>query len=80
MASFSKVIHYLELYLDMHPGDSSVMFSLAALYVKEDRFEQSRGILLDILTLDPGNEDAANLLEEVDHNLAQIEQVGVQIP
>lgn len=80
MGSFAKVTHYLELYLSMHPHDSSVMFSLAALYVKESRFEQSRKILLDILTLDHGNEDAANLLEEVDRNLAQTKQVGVQIP
>jgi len=80
MGSFAKVIHYLEVYLSMHPDDSSVMFSLAALYVKEGRFEQSRKILLDILTLDSGNEDAANLLEEVDRNLAQTKQVGVQVP
>jgi tetratricopeptide (TPR) repeat protein len=71
MGSFAKVIHYLELYLERHPHDSSVMFSLAALYVKEGRFEQSRKILLDILTSDSENEDAINLLEEVDHNLAQ---------
>ncbi|MHC4122096.1 MAG: tetratricopeptide repeat protein [Planctomycetota bacterium] len=71
MGSFAKIIHYLELYLGMHPHDSSVMFSLAALYVKEGCFEKSRKILLDILTLDSGNEDAANLLEEVDHNLTQ---------
>jgi len=55
-------------------------FTLAAIYVKEGCFEQSRKILLDILTLDTGNEDAANLLEEVDRNLAQTKQVGVQIP
>ncbi|MHC4125239.1 MAG: tetratricopeptide repeat protein, partial [Planctomycetota bacterium] len=71
MGSFAKVIHYLKVYLSMHPDDCSVMFSLAALYVKEGCFEQSRKILLDILTLDPGNEDATNLLEEVDRNLAQ---------
>ena len=80
MGSFAKVIHYLELYLKMHPHDSSVMFSLAALYVKEGCFEQSRKILLDILTLDSKNEDAINLLEEVDHNLAQKKQVGAPIP
>jgi tetratricopeptide (TPR) repeat protein len=80
MGSFAKVIHYLKLYLSMHPDDCSVMFSLAALYVKEGSFEQSRKILLDILTLDHGNKDAVNLLEEVDRNLAQKKQVGVQIP
>jgi len=71
MGSFAEVIHYLEVYLNMHPGDTSVMFSLAALYMKDGRFERSRKILLDVLTLDPANKDAANLLEEVEHSLAQ---------
>jgi len=74
MNSFAQVIHYLEVYLNMHPGDTSVMLSLAALYMKDGRFEQSKKILLDILTLDPANKDAANLLEEVEHSLAQIKQ------
>ena len=79
MNSFAKVIHYLEVYLDMHPGDSSVMLSLAALYMKESRFEQSRKILLDILTLAPANKDAADLLEEVEHNLAHMRFAEVEI-
>ncbi len=82
MGSFAKVIYYLELYLDMHPADISVMFSLAALYMKDGRLEQSKKILLDILTLDAGHQDAANLLEEVEHNLAQTRQgsrAGVQV-
>jgi len=74
MNSFAQVIHYLEVYLNMHPGDTSVMLSLAALYMKDGWFEQSKKILLDILTLDPANKDAANLLEEVEHGLAQIRQ------
>ena len=73
MGSFAKVIHYLKAYLDMHPGDTSVMFSLAALYVKDDRAEQSRKTLLDILAIEPSNKDAADLLEEVEHKLAQEE-------
>jgi len=82
MGSFAKVIRYLEVYLNIHPADTSVMFSLAALYMKDGRFEQSKRILLDVLTLDPDNKDAANLLEEVEHNLAQTGQgtrAGVQI-
>lgn len=74
MGSFAKIIHYLELYLKMHPNDTSVMFSLAALYNKDDRFEQSRKTLLDVLTLEPANKDAANLLEEVERSLAQERQ------
>lgn len=76
MGSFGKVIHYLNAYLDMHPGDTSVMFSLAALYMKDSRVEQSRKILLDILTLEPSNNDASNLLEEVEHTLAR-KKIGV---
>jgi tetratricopeptide (TPR) repeat protein len=80
MGSFAAIIHYLELYLNTHPHDSSVMFTLAALYVREGCFEQSRKILLDILALNPGNKDAANLLEEVDHNLVRAAQAGGQVP
>ena len=79
MGSFAKVTHYLELYLDMHPDDTSVMFSLAALYVKDGRFEESRKVLLDILALDSGHKDAADFLEEVEHNLTQIKQRGVRV-
>jgi len=74
MGSFAKVIHYLEVYLDMHPGDTSVMFPLASLYMKDGRFEESKKILLDLLTLDENHKDAANLLEEVEHSLAQAKQ------
>jgi len=82
MGSFAKVIHYLEIYLNMHPGDTSVMFPLAALYMKDGKFEESKNILLNLLSLDENHKDAANLLEEVDHSLAQVKQVirtGAQI-
>lgn len=71
MGSFAKVIYYLEVYLDMHPGDCSVMFCLAALYFKDGSTEKAREVLLDIRTLEPENKDAANLLEEVEHALGQ---------
>jgi tetratricopeptide (TPR) repeat protein len=74
MGSFEKIIHYLEMYLKMHPGDTSVMFSLAALYIKDGQLEQSKKVLLDILTLDGSHKDAANLLEEVEHSLARARQ------
>jgi tetratricopeptide (TPR) repeat protein len=79
MGSFAEIIHYLQVYLNTHPGDTSVMFSLAALYMKDNRFECSRKILLDVLALDPANRDAANLLEEVEHSLLQAKQVMVQV-
>lgn len=75
MGTFAKIIHYLQVYLNMHPGDTSVMFSLAALYLKDERLEQSKKMLLDILALDAANQDAANLLEEVEHSLARESQM-----
>ena len=78
MGSFAQVTHYLEIYLNMHPGDTSVMFPLAALYMKDGRFEESKKVLLDVLTLDKNHKDAANLLEEVEHSLAQENQAGTQ--
>jgi tetratricopeptide (TPR) repeat protein len=75
MGSFAKVIHYLEMYLNLHPGDTSVMFPLAALYMKDGKFEESKNILLNLLSLDENHKDAANLLEEVEHSLAQARQV-----
>ena len=75
--SFSKVIHYLHVYLDMHPGDTSVMFCLAALQFKDGRIHKAKELLDDILTLEPNNSDAANLCEEVEHTLAQKLKIGV---
>ncbi|MFA5552999.1 MAG: tetratricopeptide repeat protein [Phycisphaerae bacterium] len=71
MGTFGKVIYYLELYLQMHPADTSVMFTLAALYIKDKRFEQSKRILCDLLVFEPDNKEARSLLEEVEHNLSQ---------
>jgi tetratricopeptide (TPR) repeat protein len=78
MGSFEKVTYYLEVYLNMHPGDVSVMFPLAALYLKDGRLEQSKKILLDLLALDSCHKDAANLLEEVEHSLNQSNKAGVK--
>ena len=78
MGSFAQVTHYLEVYLKMHPGDTSVMFPLAALYMKDGRFEESRKVLLDVLALDGNHKDASNLLEEVEHSLAQKNQEPIQ--
>jgi tetratricopeptide (TPR) repeat protein len=75
MGSFEQVTHYLELYLDMHPGDTSVMYPLSALYMKDGKIKASQNILRDILVLDPNNTDAANLLEEIEHNLAQMQKI-----
>jgi tetratricopeptide (TPR) repeat protein len=70
MGSFAKVIHYLQVYLQLHPGDTSVMFALSALYLKDGQAGQAKGLLQDLLTLEPTNQDATNLLEEVEHTMA----------
>ncbi|MCE5186748.1 MAG: tetratricopeptide repeat protein [Planctomycetaceae bacterium] len=71
MGSFGRVIEYLKVYLGMHPGDTSVMFCLATLYLKDQKPKIARELLMNILQLEPANTDAANLLEEVEHRLAQ---------
>ena len=69
MGTFAKVIYYLEVYLQMHPDDESVLFSLAAIYMKEGRFGHSKKTLQRMLWLDSDNKDAADLLEEVERCL-----------
>ena len=71
MGSFGRVIDYLKVYLKMHPGDVSVMFCLATLYMKDQQIAQAGQLLRDILALEPQNTDAQDLLEEVEHILAQ---------
>lgn len=71
MGTFGRVIDYLQVYLDMHPADVSVMFCLATLYLKDRQTIRCRELLNTILTLEPDNQDAKNLLEEVNHILAQ---------
>jgi tetratricopeptide (TPR) repeat protein len=77
MGSFEEISHYLRVYLDMHPGDTSVMFALSALCMKDGRLAESRKILGDILVLQPEHKDAANLLEEVERGIVQREQSEV---
>lgn len=69
--TFARVIECLEVYLDMHPGDISVMFCLATLHLKDGRCGKAKRLLNDILIVDAGNMEAADLLEEVEHTLAQ---------
>jgi tetratricopeptide (TPR) repeat protein len=77
MGTFSNVIHYLKVYLQMHPDDTAVMFSLASLYIKEAQFEKAKQVFIDLTKLQPQNKDAANLLEEIEHNLAKLEKQKV---
>jgi len=71
MGTFAKVIQYLELYLERHPGDSSVLFCLAALYAREGRLADARECLLSVLSLEPDKKEAAELLGQVRRHLAE---------
>ena len=48
------------------------MFALAAIYFKDGQPDQAKRMLQDLLALEPENQDAVNLLEEVEHSLAVI--------
>lgn len=73
MGTFSMVIHFLEVYLDKHPGDTAVLFCLATLYAREGRFVEAQNALLDVLTLEPDKAEAADLLAQVRLRLRQVQ-------
>ena len=65
MGSFSKVIHYLELFLEMHPDDTSMLFCLAALYARAGRLGEARQTLVRVVSIDPDKTEAVALLDKV---------------
>jgi len=65
MGSFAKVIRYLRVYLDRHPGDTSVLYCLATLLARDGQYGEAAGAAEQILALEPENAEAAALLEEV---------------
>ena len=70
IGSFSKVRHYMEVYLKTHPGDTKIMFCLATLYMKDGRLDEAKKVLSKVLASRPTYTDAVNLLEEVEHELS----------
>ncbi len=62
MKSFAKIIHYLEIYLRRHQGDSSVLFCLGALYARQGRLADAQKALLAVLAAEPDKTEAAELL------------------
>jgi len=71
MGTFSKVIHYLEVFLDMHPDDTSVLFCLATLYARDGRLYEARDALVKVLSIDHDKKEAATLLTKVHSNIAK---------
>lgn len=76
MGTFSKIIHYLEVYLERHPGDTSVLFCLASLYAKEGKLELASESLSTVIALDPQKTEAVDLLAEVRRELAEARSQG----
>ncbi len=76
MGSFAKIIHYLEVYLDKHPADTSVLFCLATLYARDGRLEEAKHSLQRVLSLEPDKIEAADLLDEVERSLAHMQVQG----
>ncbi len=70
MGSFSRIIRYLEAYLERHPDDTSVLFCLASLYAREGRRGHARRAALRVLARDPDMAEAGQLLAELDGALA----------
>jgi tetratricopeptide (TPR) repeat protein len=71
MGTFSKIIHYLELYIERHPSDTAVMFCLATLYARERRYLSAKQMLLTVLAAEPRKEEALSLLTDVEQRLEQ---------
>ncbi len=65
MGSFEKITHYLNLYLDRHPGDTSVLYCLATLKARDGRYGEAAEALETVLALEPENSDAQALLADV---------------
>ena len=71
MGTFSKIIHYLEVYLAGNPTDTSVLFCLATLYARDGRLHDARRVTQKILACEPEKEGAAGLLAKLNDTLAR---------
>ncbi len=67
MGNFSQIIYYLEIYLDGHHDDTSVLFCLASLYAKEGRLSDARQAVMKVLALEPNKPEAVELLVELEN-------------
>jgi tetratricopeptide (TPR) repeat protein len=74
--TFDKITQYLELYLDRHPGDTSVLFCLATLYARDGKLLQAAEGLESVLALEPDKAEAAELLESVRARLSGVQPAG----
>ncbi|MBI5723755.1 MAG: tetratricopeptide repeat protein [Planctomycetes bacterium] len=71
MGSFAKIIEYLDLYLQRHPHDTSVLFCLATLYAREGIFDKARSTLSALLAVQPEHQQAAQMLAQISAEMAK---------
>ena len=69
MESFEEIIHFLEVYLEKHPDDASVLFCLATLHAKEGRLCEAVEVLDHLLTVEPEKTEALDLLGKINSML-----------
>ena len=79
MGTFSKIIHYLEVYLKTNPDDAAVLFCLATLYARDGRLKAASRTLRRVLDVEPDKIEAAKLLAQVTDSLAQVEPLGAVV-
>ncbi len=72
MGTFAMITTHLERYLQMHPGDATVLFCLATLYARENKLSAAREALIRALEIDPDKEEAASCLAAVEAHLASV--------
>ena len=71
MDSMELTHRYLTMYLEIHPGEISVMCCLAMLHMKHHRYVQAQALIMDALALEPAHVKARNLLDEINRSLAE---------
>ena len=71
MGSFAKIIHFLEVYIEKHPSDASVLFCLATLYAKDGSLAKAQVAVEQVLDQEPDKQDAKSLLAELRSALAE---------
>jgi len=56
---------YLNRYLELHPANLDVLFSLGGVYVKQGKYREANKVLERVLLFDPGYKDAKEVLKMV---------------
>ncbi len=69
MGTFTRIIHYLEVFLAKHPDDVPVLFCLATLQARDGNLAAAHDTLAKILAIEPDKAEARDLIAEVESKL-----------